>query len=97
MTYPEFSSGGRFGCAHCYQTFGPFLKNFLKKIHGSENHSGKGPVSQKEGITLKLLKQKLNALIQQEEYEQAAKVRDDIRALEKKINNDLWDGTSDEG
>lgn len=87
LTYSDFKTSGRLGCAKCYQTFKPSLSALLKKIHGSLNHSGKVPAvigKEVEGAkTLKKLRAKLQELIKKEEFEQAARVRDEIRKLEK--------------
>lgn len=43
MTYDEFRKIGRLGCARCYDAFGPPLRRLLKRIHGADTHSGRGP------------------------------------------------------
>lgn len=87
MTYSDFSRTGRIGCSHCYSAFGQRLEPLLRRIHGASAHTGKLPL--RTGTTLqrrqqiKQLRQQLDRLIVNEEYEQAAKVRDEIRTLEK--------------
>ena len=68
------------------------LNPLLRKIHGSESHIGKMPAmpsSKKEAVQNKTelldeLKAKLARAIKFEEFEQAARLRDQIRALERK-------------
>ncbi|TDL62257.1 hypothetical protein E2R56_28660 [Rhodococcus qingshengii] len=88
MTFPQFIKVGRFGCAHCYETFKEQLPPVLKRLHsGNWSHSGKIPKRIGGGIHLKKqvenLKSELKELIQQEEFEKAAQIRDEIRTLEK--------------
>jgi len=43
LTYLEFRSSGRLGCAHDYVAFKKGLLPLLEKIHGSTHHVGKVP------------------------------------------------------
>lgn len=90
LTYSQFSKLGRFGCSHCYQSFSERLDPMFKRIHGSTNHVGKiprrtgGQIQDKREIDL--LKKQLQKRIEEEDFENAAKLRDRIRELEKKIS-----------
>lgn len=91
MTYQQFIQVGRFGCAHCYEAFSEQLKPILRRLHsGNWTHTGKIPKRIGGNIHLRKeleeLKQNLKDLITREEFETAAKVRDQIRYLEGKIN-----------
>lgn len=97
MTFPQFIKVGRFGCAHCYETFKEQLPPVLRRLHsGNGTHSGKIPKRIGGGIQLKKqvenLKNELKELIQQEEFEKAANIRDEIRSLEKEIPGDSKGG-----
>lgn len=90
LTYREFVNSGRFGCRQCYGTFAPYLEPVLSRLHGGNvNHTGKIP--KRAGGTLHIRKQinnlkaDLQMLIEQEEFEKAVHVRDEIRTLEKEI------------
>jgi protein arginine kinase activator len=90
MTFPQFVKIGRIGCSHCYETFSEQLKPVLKRLHsGNWTHNGKIPKRNGEGIQLRKriedLKNELKSSIVQEEFEKAAKLRDEIRSLEKEI------------
>jgi protein arginine kinase activator len=91
LTYNQFSKIGRFGCGHCYKSFSERLEPLLKRVHGNVYHVGKVPKRTGGVLSVKreveLLKQEMINYIQQEEFEQAAKIRDQIRELEKKISN----------
>lgn len=88
--YSDFKKSGRLGCSECYTAFKKYLTNLLKRIHGSNQHLGKSPsreikVSQKKSVDLLTeLKQRLQKAIEIEAFEEAARLRDQIRQLEEK-------------
>ncbi len=85
-TYGEFRKRGRFGCAACYQAFAGELEQLMKRIHGSVCHKGK-PVPQERsasrGKELAALQEELARAVATEAYEQAARLRDRIRMLDR--------------
>ncbi|MFH0839073.1 MAG: UvrB/UvrC motif-containing protein [Candidatus Omnitrophota bacterium] len=87
LTYEDFKKIGRLGCSECYNTFRVALEPLLKNIHGSTHHIGKSPQKSTKVYKAKSqfeeLKTKLQKAIQVEAYEEAAKLRDMIRELEK--------------
>lgn len=87
LTYEDFRKVGRLGCSECYNTFRKHLSVLLKKIHGSNQHLGKTPgkvaKSVKPKSALEELKDRLQQAIQSEEFEEAARIRDRIKELEK--------------
>ncbi|MEH7108937.1 UvrB/UvrC motif-containing protein [Bacillus sp. JJ1764] len=92
MTFQQFLKVGRFGCAHCYETFQEQLKPVLRRLHGGNwSHSGKIPKRIGGGLHIRKqieeLKIQLRDAIAQEEFENAANIRDEIRSLEKKISD----------
>jgi len=100
-SYEDFKKFGRLGCSACYDAFHDNLSVLLKKIHGSNQHLGKGPVNFKDvpkkasaapkkkassadqPVSVGDLKQQLHRAIEDEDFELAAKLRDQIRDLEK--------------
>ena len=87
MTYDDFRKVGRLGCADCYATFKRSLGSLLKRIHGSPIHVGKSPArllkpAKIAKSELLELKRKLEKAIQDEAFEEAARVRDQIRRIE---------------
>ena len=87
LTYVDFKKIGRLGCSECYDTFKKYLGPLLKKIHGSILHFGKSPfkvarVLDKRG-DLQALRYQLQKAIETEAFEEAAKIRDQIKELEK--------------
>ena len=89
MTYAEFQKGGMLGCANCYQAFRDPLTAMLQRVHGNTQHAGRVPGGVHSGTSIRMnidrLRQKLQKAIQDEEYEQAAKLRDAIRALNMQL------------
>lgn len=42
-SYKEFVETSRFGCASCYDVFGPLMKDTVKTVQSGERHTGKHP------------------------------------------------------
>ena len=90
LTYKDFKKVGRFGCGECYTTFKKFLTPLLKRIHGSGMHCGKCPVRvttgkfSKKKVDIQYLRCQLQKAIEMEVYEEAAKIRDQIKELQEK-------------
>ena len=92
LTYTDFKKIGRLGCSECYSTFKKYLGPLLKRIHGSSLHLGKSPLkvtkALKKKIDLSSMRYELQKAIEREAFEEAAKIRDQIRELEKKQAQD---------
>ncbi len=88
LNYDNFRKLGRLGCSGCYTSFKKYLASLLKKIHGSSQHLGKTPVKATKAVKaeseLQELKDRLSRVVQMEEFEEAARLRDKIRELEIK-------------
>lgn len=91
LTYTQFSRTGRFGCAQCHQSFGERLEPLFRKVHsGNVSHYGKvpnrsGSLIQKKR-QLQDLKRMMQQSIEQEEFEEAARLRDQIRQIENELH-----------
>jgi protein arginine kinase activator len=85
MTQTEFKKSGRMGCSDCYNAFADSLEGLLKGMHKGTKHRGKIPASIKTALdqqeTLDRLSARLQAAIAAEDFEQAAQVRDEIKAI----------------
>jgi protein arginine kinase activator len=85
FTQAEFKKTGRLGCAECYRTFAEGLEGLLKSMHKGTRHVGKVPQSQHFSPDLeeqlKGLQRKLEKAVAEEDFEQAAVLRDQIRRL----------------
>ncbi len=96
LSYADFKKIGRLGCAECYNVFRKYLAPLLKRIHGSNQHIGKSPLKcpgkikstsskvDKKKICLQELKEQLQNAITKEAFEEAARLRDQIKAIESK-------------
>ena len=87
--FSDIAKTGKAGCSECYKTFYTELLPYLKRLHGSVNHVGKTPdaVSNETGEKtdeLTQLRERLQTLVAEEKYEEAALVRDKIKELEGK-------------
>jgi len=86
LTLDEFKRGGKLGCAGCYKAFEETLTPLLSSMHGSSRHMGKTPThsaAEKEAANERAkLSAALKEAILREEYEEAARLRDAIRALD---------------
>ena len=79
-TLRDFRQTSRFGCAHDYEFFEDFVNDVLERVHGTSEHP-----SQSHEAELARLTRKMNQAIGREEYEEAARLRDQIRGLENKM------------
>lgn len=101
MSYREFIKQGVFGCEDCYGVFAPLIEENIKQIQGSNVHTGKRPlynynknndslldqeVGEKDQVLI--LKERLKEALKTEDYEEAARLRDEMRALKERIGTD---------
>ena len=86
-TFADLKHSGKIGCASCYETFAEELAPTLRSLHGTQKHTGRTPASFKEENQkekkLEELRAALKAAVDAQAYEDAVKLRDEIRALEK--------------
>ena len=86
MGYMEFRAEGRLGCPQDYHVFRAGLEPLLQRIHRSERHVGKTPrhLAQHAKLDAELLtlRQKLSRAVDEEAYEEAARLRDLLRIKE---------------
>ncbi len=88
LRYEDFRKAGRLGCGDCYTSFRKYLLPLIRRIHGSSKHYGKVPLVLSKPVKAKSdlaqLKEKLDKAIAAEEFEEAARIRDKIKELEKR-------------
>ena len=83
---------GRVGCPECYNVFREVIQNALENMHRGKLHVGKRPGTQgtdtSSNLMLELmnLQKELDEVIQREEYEKAAEIRDKISSLKEEMN-----------
>ena len=87
IKFVEFRNTGRLGCPHDYDSFKPELVPLLESIHGEPKHQGKSPRrlprEKAEQRELAHLRRRLQQAVTEEDYEEAARLRDRIRQLEE--------------
>lgn len=89
MDYRQFKKTGRFGCENCYKVFKNEIHPIIKRIQGGAfRHTGKRPgqynIRHRTNKEIEDLKRQLQGAINIEAFEEAARLRDRIRDLEKK-------------
>ena len=101
--FEDIVNTGKLGCGNCYNVFEGRLDPIIKKIQGSNRHTGRiGKImdnniekkindnnkekntNQKEISKIDKLQEDLKQAIKEERYEDAAKIRDEIKELEDK-------------
>ena len=98
ITFYEFRHVGRLGCPHDYVCFSQELEPLIMNIHGATKHVGKKPqhgVQETSHQTrLIQLRREMHEAVEQEDYERASAIRDEIRRLEKKRDQASGDQAS---
>jgi protein arginine kinase activator len=87
LSLADFKRTGRLGCARCWAVFEPSLKGLLRKLHGGTQHVGKvylaaDPAAGDRTARLTALRRSLQRAVDDEDFEHAAGLRDQIRELE---------------
>ncbi len=91
ITWAEFRQSGLLGCANDYKVFERDLTPLIERAHeGATYHVGKVPTrrgavgvpAKRRSTDLERLKRDLTRAVEAEDYERAAKIRDQIRAAE---------------
>lgn len=81
---------GKVGCENCYNVFRTDLTPILNKIHAGTKHIGKIPIKTSKAAKLvkeiRDLEYKLKQEIMVENFEEAAKLRDTIKKLKKRLS-----------
>lgn len=87
MTLKEFRAAGRLGCSRCYGAFDASLRELLRRVHGSAQHVGRSyagpqPAPWQRASSVRELRDRLKRAVEQEAFEDAASLRDELRGLE---------------
>lgn len=87
MSWLDFRQKGRLGCSECYEIFEAELQPIINQLQGSLEHKGKIPVQQGKEIAIQrkisILRNDLQQMVNEQKFEEAAKIRDQIREMEK--------------
>lgn len=100
ISFHEFRSKGRLGCPHDYIAFEAELTPLLENIHGEIRHTGKfpkrAPQASQHQYRLIRLRNDLRESVENEEYEESARLRDEIQQLEAELTSNETAGDSSE-
>jgi protein arginine kinase activator len=88
MTLLEFRQRGRLGCPKDYEIFAPHLRELFERIHGATKHVGRAPGLDAAALELVRrrgeIQRQLENAIRDEAYEQAARLRDELKGLDER-------------
>lgn len=95
-SFSEISKSGKIGCAECYKTFRGQLLPVIHRIHGAAQHKGKVPGGSAlrvmepnrqlvavEESPIDEKKRLLKKAIEEQNFEEAAVLRDQIKEMEQ--------------
>lgn len=98
LTQSVFRKSGRLGCSECYVTFADNVNHLLKAMHKGVQHTGKSPSGWLQPVVsesavpapaptpkvnrLEQLNDALKLAVASEQYEEAARIRDEINRAE---------------
>jgi Uncharacterized protein with conserved CXXC pairs len=93
MSLADIRRLGKLGCSNCYAQFERELEPLLKRIHQSTDHAGKHPKDRGHDRRdvrreIERLRELLHIAVSKEAYEEAARLRDQIRSLELQAKED---------
>ena len=85
--FSDIIKTGKAGCGKCYETFRSELEPNVIRIHGTARHTGKIPKNMSAKINAKRkigeLNVKLKKMIADQNFEEAAIIRDEINKINK--------------
>ncbi len=79
LKYMEFRARGRLGCPHDYRIFARGLGPLLNRAHGATRHVGKVARIRPDAAERLRLRAQLREAVLHEDYELAARLRDQLR------------------
>lgn len=90
MSFMDIRQVGKLGCSECYKIYKQELEASLRRIHGNTQHLGKIPQRGGEQVLIKKqierLKNQLQEAVRAEEYEKAARIRDTLKDMERRLS-----------
>lgn len=90
-TQARFKKTGRLGCSLCYEVFEEGLEQVFKTMHRGVRHTGKVPKKLRSTWELRerasALQSRLDEAIAKEDFEAAALLRDELKEVKQKMQN----------
>lgn len=85
LSFGAYKASLMLGCAKCYASFGEALLEDIRRFHNTDHHVGDAPPQRDElvdrQVRLSAMRQELQDCIENEDFERAAYLRDQIRKL----------------
>jgi protein arginine kinase activator len=85
----DFRKRGRLGCPSCWEVFGDALGGLLAKVQHEPEHVGRAPVGTPPAGRLRRrleeARREMEQAVAAEDFESAARLRDEIAALEQQL------------
>lgn len=85
------------GCSDCYNAFEDVLTKDVRRYHGAAEHVGRGPeshaASEDPYLAIRDLQRRLEVAVRREDFEQAARLRDEILRLKAQIEQSHSSGS----
>ncbi|MBQ1376539.1 MAG: UvrB/UvrC motif-containing protein [Lachnospiraceae bacterium] len=97
-TYGAFLEDGTFGCPDCYEAFSPYVDQMILSMQGADAHTGKKSILAGRNVRITrditedtltpeqeaaMLRSRLEEAVFLEDYDTAARIRDELKKLEK--------------
>lgn len=90
--YRDIVKSNKCGCARCYDTFREELAATIEKLHGRVKHIGRAPAGRAalrdRENKLASLRRSMAEAVERQDFEAAAKYRDELRTLEQQKGAD---------
>ena len=84
-------------CPSCYDTFGDHLPKLFNRIQAGPQHIGKMPGARSNVYVIKKqiedIRKRMKSAVDEEQFEEAAKLRDEVKELEKHLQFEGGDVT----
>jgi len=89
--YGEIRRTGEVGCSQCYAMFERRIRSILERRPAPAQHTGKYPerllVYKRFFVDRERLRRRLEAAVSEEDYEQAARLRDELAEVDREVEN----------
>lgn len=81
-SFRDIMNSGCVGCAECYNKFYDRLEPIIEEIHGRSLHVSRPKIAESSADQIKALKDEMAIAVNAMDFEKAAQLRDEIKALE---------------
>ena len=93
MRSSDFHETSRLGCATCYDAFRDELMPMIQDMQSGPKHTGKVPVREKAHSELAAIEDALQKAIEEQNFEEAARLRDLVRDLRQTCGGESNDAS----